>query len=143
MTSPVTVRNATGLPAQCAVAQAATVNISDQLFFFVGSHAPDDLSTFGRRARTVAGFLLFDVVRARAMCLSIFHAAGRHTASMRRLHASSAFMERTGTLSPSAGFSGEAALPPLIQGDTHARLGIDLSHRRADRGSARLRRHCR
>ena len=67
----VAVRNATGFPAQCAVAQAATVNISDQVFFFVGSHALDDLSVLGRSARTVTGFLLFDVVRARGMCHSI------------------------------------------------------------------------
>jgi hypothetical protein len=71
MTSPVAVKNATGLPAQCAVAQAATVNISDHEFFLDGSHALDDLSVPGRSARTVAGFLLFDAVRARAMCLSI------------------------------------------------------------------------
>jgi uncharacterized membrane protein YtjA (UPF0391 family) len=62
----VAIKNAIGLPVQCAVAQAATVNISDQVLFF-GSHVLDVLSACGCSERTAAGFSLFDVVRARGM----------------------------------------------------------------------------
>jgi hypothetical protein len=57
--------------------------MSDQEFFRDGSHALDDLFALGRSARTVAGLLLFDTVRVRAMSFSVpCCAADRHTASM-------------------------------------------------------------